>query len=54
MAQLHEENIVITLSRAVREKGKIADLADAEFVATLENVVSELVGDRAIVEVKKA
>jgi hypothetical protein len=53
MAKLHEENVVITLTRAVKEKGEVPTLINKDLLETLENVVTELIGDAAIVEVKK-
>jgi hypothetical protein len=54
MAKLFEESVVITLSRAVKEKGEVSTLINKELLETLEGVVVELVGNAAIVEVKKS
>lgn len=53
MATIVEETIVITLSRLTK-KGSASVLTTDEFVATIEQVVQELVGDGTIVEVTKA
>ena len=58
MAQIHEEVIIIRLSKLVKsgtvEAESLRDIANEEVVAALEQVVQELVGDTVIVEVEKA
>lgn len=53
MAQISEEHIVIKVSQLVRDgesgKSKLSD----DVVDSLEQVVSELVGDGCVVEVAK-
>ena len=58
MAQIHEEVIIIRLSKLVKsgtvEADSLRDIANEEVVAALEQVVQELVGETVIVEVEKA
>lgn len=54
MAKIHEEVVVIKLSKLVKNSGDEVALAGDEIVAALEQVVQELVGDGIIVEVEKA
>jgi len=54
MAQIHEEVIVIKLSKLVKTGSDAGSLAGEEIISALEQVVQELVGDRVIVEVEKA
>ena len=58
MAQIHEEVIIIRLSKLVKsgtvESESLRDIANEEVVAALEQVVQELVGETVIVEVEKA
>ena len=52
MAQIKEELIVIKVSQMIRDKGDdTPSLIDDEFMATIEPVVQELVGNKAIVEI---
>ena len=52
MAQLLEENVVIKLSRLVKKNDAPELIITDELLATIEQVVQELVGG-AIVEVEK-
>lgn len=54
MAQIHEEVIVIKLSKLVKSGVEADALANADIVSALEQVVQELVGDTVIVEVEAA
>jgi len=54
MAELLEENIVITVSRAVKSNMKMAPLVNDELIASIDAVMTELLGGVAIVEVKVA
>jgi hypothetical protein len=58
MAQIHEEVIIIRLSKLVKsgtvEAESLRDIANEEVIAALEQVVQELVGETVIVEVEKA
>lgn len=50
MAKLVEEQILVTLSRLVKEGGEVHTLASQEMVASLESIAQELIGDSAVVE----
>jgi hypothetical protein len=58
MAQIHEEVIVIKLSKLVKSgtvaASDLAGIATEEILSALEQVVQELVGDSVIVEVEAA
>lgn len=53
MAKIHEELIVIKLSKLHKDTESIGALANDETTANLEAVVQQLVGDDVIVEVIK-
>jgi len=54
MAKIHEEIIVIKLSKLHKENQLVDELAGGDTLANLEVVVQELVGSDIIVEVEKA
>ena len=56
MARIHEEVIVIKLSKLVKEGADVKSgaLASEETVAALEQVTQELVGDGVVVEAQLA
>jgi hypothetical protein len=54
MAQIHEEVIIIKLSKLVKTGTDVGVLASQDIIAALEQVVQELVGDTVIVEVEAA
>ena len=55
MAKLHEELVVLKLSKLVKEKDDgSTSLADDEICGSLEQVVQELLGDSIIVEIERA
>ena len=54
MAKIVSDAVVIEISRIAKDDEALAPVTDAEMVATLEQVVQQLVGDGAIVEVKTA
>ena len=54
MAKIHEEIIVIKLSKLVRNDQGAGTLAGEETVQALEAVVQELVGSDIIVEIERA
>lgn len=54
MAKVLEEVIVVKLSRLVKAGSSTEPVVSEEIVAALEQVVQELVGNSAIVEVEKA
>tara|TARA_R110000803_G_scaffold43556_2_gene92852 strand:+ start:208 stop:372 length:165 start_codon:yes stop_codon:yes gene_type:complete len=51
MAKMHEEIIVIKVSKLVRDTDEVSGIADAETLASLEVVVQELVGTGVLVEI---
>lgn len=53
MAKIHEEMIVIRLSKLHKESQTVGTLAGEEIVANLEAIVQQLVGDDVVVEVIK-
>lgn len=54
MAKIHEEVIVIKLSKLHKEHQAVGELAGEDTLANLEVVVQELVGSDIVVEVEKA
>lgn len=55
MAQIHEEVVVIKLSKLIKDKSENAGMiANNDVCAALEQVAQELVGDAVIVEVERA
>lgn len=54
MAKIHEEIVVIKLSKLVKDTENVASLVDGETIASLEQVTQELVGSGVIVEVERA
>lgn len=56
MAKIHEEVIVITISKLVKdsEAADASDLANTEIIAALGSVAEELLGQGVVVEVNKA
>jgi len=56
MAKIHEEVIIITVSKLVKDSDTISapDIANAEIIAALGSVAEELFGNGVVVEVNKA
>lgn len=55
MAKLHEEVVVLKLSKLVKEKNsEEVYLADNEFCTAIEEVAQQLLGENIIVEVERA
>jgi hypothetical protein len=54
MAKIHEEVVIIKLSKLVREGEDSSSLASDEILTAIEQVAQELVGDSVIVEAEKA
>jgi len=50
MAKIHEEIIVIKVSKLLKDNESADAILNPEVVASLEAVVQELSGDRALVE----
>ncbi len=53
MAQISEEHVVIKVSQLVRDGDTAQTKLSADIVESLEQVVSELVGDGCVVELAK-
>lgn len=49
MAQIHEQTVVIRLSKLVKDTANAGDLGPEGFEQAVEAVVSELVGDESII-----
>lgn len=54
MAQIHEEVIIIKLSKLVKADSVPATIASDDIVAALGSVAEELAGAGVVVEVEKA
>ena len=54
MAKIKEEILVIRVSTITKNGENKPDLLNDEIAATIEQVVSELIGDSAVVEVETA
>jgi hypothetical protein len=56
MAKVHEEVIVITISKLVKDSDATdaPDLANSEIIAALGSVAEELFGNGVVVEVNRA
>ena len=54
MAKIHEEIVVIKLSKLIRESDAGAEIASDDVVAALQSVAEELAGAGVIVEAERA
>jgi len=54
MAKIHEEIVVIKLSKLVKDGAAPAEIANEEMISALTSVVEELAGEHIIVEVDRA
>jgi hypothetical protein len=54
MAKIHEEVVVIKLSKLIKDGAVTADIANEEMISALCSVVEELAGEHIIVEVDRA
>lgn len=54
MAKIHEEIVVIKLSKLIKDSEQSPAVADADMIAALQGVAEELVGPGVVVEVEKA
>ena len=56
MAKIHEEVIVITISKLIRDSdaADAPDLATTDIITALASVAEELLGQGVVVEVNKA
>jgi hypothetical protein len=54
MAKIHEEIVVIKLSKLVRDTDAGNEIATADIVAALQSVAEELAGTGVVVEAERA
>ena len=54
MAKIHEEVIIIKLSKLVKEGSDVTSIASDDIVSALASVAEELAGAGIIVEAEKA
>ena len=54
MAKIHEEILVIKLSKLVRDSDAGSEIATPDIVAALQSVAEELAGAGVVVEADKA
>jgi hypothetical protein len=54
MAKIHEEIVVIKLSKLVKDSDAGTEIATADIVSALQSVTEELAGAGVIVEADKA
>lgn len=53
MAQIHEEIIVIKLSKLIKENVTVESLTDSDMLGSIEAVVQELYGSGVVVEIEQ-
>jgi len=51
MAKLHEEIIVVKVSKLLKDTEQVSPIMSAETVASLEAVIQELTGSAVLVEI---
>jgi hypothetical protein len=54
MAKVHEEVVVITISKLVKNNETTTEVINDDFLAALGSVAEELLGNSVVVEVNKA
>jgi hypothetical protein len=54
MAIVHEEIVIIKVSKLIKDPTQAPELITADTMLALEQVAQELIGDGAIVEVEEA
>lgn len=54
MAKIHEEIVVIKLSKLVKDTDSGTEIASADIVAALQSVAEELAGTNVVVEAERA
>jgi hypothetical protein len=54
MAKIHEEIVVIKLSKLIKDGAVTAEIANEEMISALSSVIEELAGEHIIVEVDQA
>lgn len=53
MAKIHEELVVVKLSKLYKDSNSANDILNEEIVASLEAIVQEVVGNDVVVEIIK-
>lgn len=53
MAKIHEELVVVKLSKLYKDSNSTNDILNEEIVASLEAIVQEVVGNDVVVEIIK-
>lgn len=53
MAKIHEETIIIHVSKLVKNDEQLTEILDQDIVQSLESVTQELVGPGIVIEVEK-
>jgi hypothetical protein len=53
MAKIHQETVVITLSKLIKDNDAGVEIATADIVAALQSVAEELAGAGVVVEADK-
>ena len=54
MAKIHEEIVVIKLSKLIKDSDSGSILANDEFVSALQSVAEELAGTGTVIEAERA
>lgn len=54
MAKIHEEVVLIKLSKLIRDSDSGAEIATSDIVAALQSVAEELAGAGVVVETERA
>ena len=54
MAKIHEETVVITLSKLVKDNDTGTEIVSNDIVASLQEAIEELLGTGIVVEVVRA
>ena len=54
MAKIHEEVVVIKLSKLIKNSDEVSEIATDDIVAALQSVAEELAGPGVVVEADKA
>ena len=54
MAKIHEEVIVIKVSKLVKDSADVGTVVSEDVTAALQSVAEELLGDSVVVEVERA
>lgn len=54
MAKIHEEVVVITVSKLIKDNESVTTFITEEIKTALEQVTQELLGDGVVVEASKA